>query len=410
MNESLQRIGTDLVGAVVEAWTELRIHRTRVLLSLIGVAVAVAAITSVVGLGAVVQQAQIEQTERSTGRPATLSVRTESDAGVVMPYAYRRALLAQVSDRYGITRSTMIGYSDVTVEFPQGSTAVSTTVVDADYGTMHRADVTGGRWFDDRDAGMLAPAVVVNDSFLADMGSPDIASHPTVTLRGEQGERTAVVIGVIPDQDTSDPASMYVLPSTAAQLLSSDAQDAMPTLMEFWVPEQAARDLATAIRTDMAGSVPDGVRIEVGRHDRGVFSYDPLRSLKILVGAVAGLVMLLGVLSLVNISLVTVKQRIREIGVRRSFGGSAGRVFFAVMMESVVATVAAGVVGVMAAVAIVKNPWILSFVASGVTEFPPFPLSAALLGLVVSLVVGAVAGLLPALVAVRVSVIDAIRY
>jgi putative ABC transport system permease protein len=394
MNESLQRIGTDLVGAVVEAWTELRIHRTRVLLSLIGVAVAVAAITSVVGLGAVVQQAQIEQTERSTGRPATLSVRTESDAGVVMPYAYRRALLAQVSDRYGITRSTMIGYSDVTVEFPQGSTAVSTTVVDADYGTMHRAAVTGGRWFDDRDAGMLAPAVVVNDSFLADMGSPDIASHPTVTLRGEQGERTAVVIGVIPDQDTSDPASMYVLPS----------------LMEFWVPEQAARDLATAIRTDMAGSVPDGVRIEVGRHDRGVFSYDPLRSLKILVGAVAGLVMLLGVLSLVNISLVTVKQRIREIGVRRSFGASAGRVFFAVMMESVVATVAAGVVGVMAAVAIVKNPWILSFVASGVTEFPPFPLSAALLGLVVSLVVGAVAGLLPALVAVRVSVIDAIRY
>ncbi|KDP91539.1 hypothetical protein [Clavibacter michiganensis] len=57
-----------------------------------------------------------------------------------------------------------------------------------------------------------------------------------------------------------------------------------------------------------------------------------------------------------------------------------------------------------------KNPWILSFVASGVTEFPPFPLSAALLGLGASLAVGAIAGLLPALVAVRVSVIDAIRY
>ena len=45
------RAVSGLVGAVVEAWAELRIHRTRVLLSLVGVAVAVAALTSVVGLG-----------------------------------------------------------------------------------------------------------------------------------------------------------------------------------------------------------------------------------------------------------------------------------------------------------------------------------------------------------------------
>ncbi|WP_237582617.1 FtsX-like permease family protein [Clavibacter phaseoli] len=91
--------------------------------------------------------------------------------------------------------------------------------------------------------------------------------------------------------------------------------------------------------------------------------------------------MLLGALSLVNLSLVTVQQRIRVIGVRRSFGASAGRIFFAVMMESIFATVAAGVIGVVVAVAVVKNPVILSFLASGVTDFPPFVLSAAFLGL-----------------------------
>jgi putative ABC transport system permease protein len=410
MNESLQRIGTDLVGAVVEAWTELRIHRTRVLLSLVGVAVAVAAITSVVGLGAVVQQAQTEQMERSTGRPATLSVTMESGTGAVTPYADQRAMLGQVSGRFGITRSTTVGYADVPVEFPRGSSDVRATIADVAYGEMHRVDVTEGRWFDDQDASLLAPALVVNQAFLDDLGSPDVATHPTVVLRGDQGERTAVVVGVIPDQDAAEEPSMYVLPSTATQLVSTDVLDAMLPQAEYWVPEQQAAGLATAIQADLAASVPDGVQVEVGRHDRGVFSYDPLASLKILVGAVAGLVMLLGALSLVNISLVTVRQRIREIGVRRSFGASAGRIFFAVMMESIVATVAAGVVGVMAAVAIVKNPVILSFVSSGVTEFPPFPLSAAFLGLLVSLVVGAVAGLLPALVAVRVSVIDAIRY
>lgn len=65
----------------------------------------------------------------------------------------------------------------------------------------------------------------------------------------------------------------------------------------------------------------------------------------------------------------------QEIGIRRSFGATAGRVFVAVMMESVVATVAAGVLGLAAAT-----------------------------------FVGALAGLTPALVAVRVKVIDAIRY
>ena len=60
---------------------------------------------------------------------------------------------------------------------------------------------------------------------------------------------------------------------------------------------------------------------------------------------------------------------------------TAGRVFFAVMMESVVATVVAGVAGVALAVLIVKNPWVTSFVAAGVEDVPGFPLDAALIGL-----------------------------
>jgi len=49
-------------------------------------------------------------------------------------------------------------------------------------------------------------------------------------------------------------------------------------------------------------------------------------------------------------------------------------------------------------------------VAQGATDLPPFPLEAALIGLGAATAVGALAGLLPALVAVRVKVIDAIRY
>jgi putative ABC transport system permease protein len=106
-----------------------------------------------------------------------------------------------------------------------------------------------------------------------------------------------------------------------------------------------------------------------------------------------------------------VRQRIREIGIRRSFGASSGRIFFSIMMESVVATVVAGVVGVTIAVILVTNPWTVALVKeNGISDIPPFPVEAALLGLGAATLVGALAGLVPAIVAVRVKVIDAIRY
>jgi putative ABC transport system permease protein len=58
----------------------------------------------------------------------------------------------------------------------------------------------------------------------------------------------------------------------------------------------------------------------------------------------------------------------------------------------------------------VKSPFVTDALGQGVVDLPPFPLDAALLGLAASLFVGALAGLLPAIVAVRVKVIDAIRY
>ncbi|MFF2243805.1 ATP-binding cassette domain-containing protein [Arthrobacter sp. NPDC058130] len=96
-----------------------------------------------------------------------------------------------------------------------------------------------------------------------------------------------------------------------------------------------------------------------------------------------------GVLAAAEITAGAVRYRVREIGIRRSFGATSLRIFLGVMMESVVATAVAGVAGVMLAVAVVKNPWLESKIAPGLTEYPPFPLDAALLGLASVVLVGA---------------------
>ncbi len=403
------RVISGFFGAVTEAWAELRIHRTRVLLSLVGVAVAVAALTSVVGLGSLVQQATTESYERQSGRPATLYISAYSEQGEQLPAATVQAAFLEVVDRYKIGYSGSISRTGHNVQFIDGVQQVDATAVDFDYAVMHRVKLSTGHWFTERDERRLAPALVVNEKFYQRLGSPDLRTHPTVTLLGDQ-DTTAVVIGVVPAADYEMP-SMYLLNSAYERIVSPSVLAQNQPQYELWVPPELAVQLSELVKRDVSGAVGEGFIVDVSRQDyAGWGGEDPLLPIKLLVTGVAVLVLLLGALGLVNISLVTVRQRIREIGIRRSFGATAGRVFFSVMMESVVASVAAGVIGVLVAVLIVENPWVQGLLAQGLMDVPPFPVEAALVGLGAATLVGALAGLLPAMVAVRVKVIDAIRY
>ena len=400
-----------LIAAIVEAWSELKINKTRVMLSLIGVAVAVCAITVVVGAGGLVTQVQVESSERSSGRPAMLSVSAyDMTAQQPAPAEVMEPAFTQVVERYKVAYSSRSTYIEQRVQLPTGVQTIYGSAVDPDYGTMHRVQLVEGRWFGDSDVGRLAPSIVVNQKLWSLLGSPDLATHPTLELEGET-PLTGVIIGVTPSSLEYSSPEAIMLFDTWKQVAPPELQAQNGATYELWVPPEIADQLLSVLQRDLPGDVGEGYETYVNRNDYLAYSDgDPLFALKAVIAGVAGLVLLLGALGLVNISLVTVRQRIREIGIRRSFGATAGRVFFSVMMESIVATVAAGVIGVAVAVFIVQNPWVQDQLASGVIDRPPFPIAAAILGLVASAVVGALAGLLPALVAVRVKVIDAIRY
>ncbi len=406
----MSRVLSSLVGAVVEAWAELRIHRTRVLLSLIGVAVAVAALTGVVALSAIAQQASAEQFERSGGRPATLQVSIYSNGTSPIGLSEIGDAIDGITERYRISWDSPNAYASARAKLSSGPVDVQLQLVSDDFATMRRTVLEEGSWFTTNDALRLAPAIVINDAFWQQMGSPDLRTHPVLDLISPN-ETSAVVIGVAAAQypDESPTAFMLYDPYIAAIGPEVAAATVSPN-WEFWVPEDIADELQGSIPTLVKASLGQDVGADVYRNDYAANGSDPFEAIRLVAGGIALLVLFLGALSLVNISLVTIRQRIREIGIRRSFGATAGRVFFAVMMESVVATLAAGVVGVFLAVLVVRSPLVLDAVAPGIVDVPAFPIDAALIGLASATAVGALAGLLPALVAVRVKVIDAIRY
>jgi putative ABC transport system permease protein len=352
-----------------------------------------------------------EVSERQSGRAATMSLSVSTLDGTPVDQTKFADAFDTAVDRYDITWFSERSQVSQPVRFADGRVDVPVEAVDIGYGEMHRVKLVEGAWFTEADRARMAPALIVNERFWERMGAPDLRTHPTVVLPGEK-TTVAVVVGVTPSSSFDTMPSMYMLGSQYRALATTPApsQFGGSPQYEVWVPDVDAEALGTRLAADIGGLMGENYAVSSYRSDYAEQNADSLAQVQLIIGGIALLVLLLGALGLVNIALVTVRARIREIGIRRTFGATAGRVFFSVLMESVVATVVAGVVGVMLAVLVVKNPWTEDLIGQGIADLPPFPVDAAIVGLVSATAVGALAGLIPALVAVRVKVIDAIRY
>lgn len=407
------RVASGVVGALGEAWTELRTHKLRVILSLIGIAVAVAALTAVVALGELQKQASLENTERWGGRIATLSVFTSSTDGSPVDWAAADERFDRVNERYGFTHTSRLidGQVQLPVQLPEGVTQVPSKQYDASYPVIHRLKLKEGRWFTPEDGELFAPPLVVTETLWERLGSVPLSEHPTLEMTGAF-TGTYQIIGIVAKQGEWDQElRVDMLYDSYVGRVGALPKEASVN-REIWVSGDRASEIGPVLAMDLRSGLPSGTQVTVNRTDSGA-SPDFEQSflmMQIITSAISSIVLLLGGLSLVNIQLVAMRQRIREIGVRRSFGASGARIFSSVMMESVVATAVAGVLGIVLAVAVVRSPLIMDSLFYGMQDIPPFPFSAAIIGLVAAVLTGALAGLVPAIVATRVKVIDAIRY
>jgi putative ABC transport system permease protein len=119
-----------------------------------------------------------------------------------------------------------------------------------------------------------------------------------------------------------------------------------------------------------------------------------------------------GVIGVSNIMLVIVRERTREIGIRRAVGATPAAVMAQTLVEALVLTALAGCLGLMAGVAVVDGTAMLLAKSEADARMfmnPSVSLSSALAALAVLVVSGVLAGLIPAQRAVRVSPVEALR-
>lgn len=131
-----------------------------------------------------------------------------------------------------------------------------------------------------------------------------------------------------------------------------------------------------------------------------------------LVGYVVGaLILLSGVIGIINIMLIVVKERTKEIGVRRALGASPWNIRAQILQESMVLTMLSGMFGVAVAAG---GIWLMNYFlgpSGSVENFanPSVHVSIAFVALLILVVSGLIAGLIPAIKATQIKPIDALR-
>ncbi|RTE49009.1 FtsX-like permease family protein [Actinobaculum sp. 352] len=462
---------TALIAPLIEAWGEVKVQRARVVLSLIGVVAAVAAMSTVMALGALIVQSNREMIEASQGRTTTLtfSISKSSDdessgeyvisgpsksgmdpgssgndadssgsgwaaedTGIIndpvgnamktvaerfkLPYWSRRAQSSLPIKEIKELETTGMYRGQAVPQPKYGYDQPQVLAVDPAYATIYRLRVVEGRWLQTRDADQRVTPIVINTRMWEYFGQPNIADPMIITAGNDSGDRFRVV-GVV-QSHRYDMATMYVpydawmltQENSSGNVIGFDGKE-----MLVWTDPEQTSQAHEDIQSALTAILGPGWDLtvwgdEIWDDGDAMFgSDDNSAGTRNIVMAIGAVVILLGALGLLNVAIVTVRQRIREIGIRRALGASAKRIFFAVFMESVVATFVAGVIGVMLAIVAIRVMPLESMDIE-LQDVPAFPVSAALAGIAISTGIGALCGIIPALAAVRVRPIDAIRY
>jgi len=132
--------------------------------------------------------------------------------------------------------------------------------------------------------------------------------------------------------------------------------------------------------------------------------------LSILLSSIAAISLLVGGIGIMNIMLVSVTERTREIGLRKAVGATQKEIMQQFLIESVLLTLVGGLVGVLCgALTTIGIGWIVKsfFLESWTIIIPP---NAIILAAVVSTIVGLVFGIYPARSAAKMDPIEALRY
>lgn len=396
-----------------EALRDLRANKGRSLLAAISLFISLLSLVAVATVGTVVKDLFIADYEQIYGR---LSLQEATmDYG---PLTHDR--LAQLVSTFGaqiggtggiwvLSQDSAANIAGVLEDGRSGSvTEVSTTLIAGDLDGLRRVPLLDGSWIDLSGA-PYPGGLMVNQAAARMFGGVGTTLSVTHTGQSDAPRLPAYeqrVHGVISDGIPQPKIYQSLLAAAAYQ--PGVMEGITPTLSvhypqgEVAAIQQKIHEVGDLLGTDRESRVvssPGSIEAMMGS----------LQQMQLAFGAVSAIMLIVAIIGLLNIGLATLRERVRELSLRRALGSTRLRVFMLVMLSTLILSIA--VAGVTIAIAWWGMSWYVPQLIdpASALEAPGFPIEAALYGAGAALLAGLVGGLIPAVAAARVDMMQVLR-
>ncbi|MFD8427105.1 ABC transporter permease [Streptomyces coelicoflavus] len=259
-----------------------------------------------------------------------------------------------------------------------------------------RGEVTAGRFYDRGDIARSARVAVLGDQAARLLGVTRVEDAPAVFFNGHSFTVIGILGGIEREQRLS--TSVILPPTTAKDRLGLGTVNRVLINTSLGAAQQVARQSPVALAPGSAKALTVLAPPDLSRARKGV--QGDVNGLFLVLGLVS---LIVGALGIANVTLVTVMERVGEIGLRRALGASGRQIAAQFLLESTTIGLLGGVVGAALGVVVVVA-------VSAVKDWTPVLDGRLAVGApAVGAVVGLLAGVYPSLRASRMEPVEALR-
>jgi putative ABC transport system permease protein len=315
--------------------------------------------------------------------------------------------ISDIRDLGDISEVSPVATGSFTVKYERNSESVSVTGITAGYFTIEGDDIASGREIRTADVDNHTNVVIINEDLAYDLlGATNTADAVGTTVALDGVPYT--VIGVIAASDavtmTNSSYAAYI-PYTSLERLSDSVAD----VTSFVANADSDADLTQAeanLDTYMLGRFEedsDAFTITNQSEIADTMS-SVMNTMAIVLGGIAAISLLVGGIGIMNIMLVSVTERTREIGIRKAIGAGQGSILTQFLIEALMVSLLGDAFGVIFS-------WVALRIVNLVAGYDyPLDSRVVVIATLFSLAIGLIFGLYPARKAARKKPIDALHY